>query len=128
MCLKHIRVYEINGPLFFGVADRIADIYVKDYTKCLILRMRSVPAIDTTALIALENLYEKCKKNGITVVFSHVNEQPMNAMKKAGFIEKAGADNFCGHIDEALKESGAVHSPLKLQAVSVWIRLLYLIA
>lgn len=102
---KHIRVYEINGPLFFGVADRIADIYVKDYTKCLILRMRSVPAIDTTALIALEKLYEKCKKNGITVVFSHVNEQPMNAMKKAGFIEKAGADNFCGHIDEALKRA-----------------------
>lgn len=96
------RVYEINGPLFFGASERIAEIHVKDFTKCLILRMRSVPAIDTTALNALENLWQQCKKNGVTVLFSHVNEQPMHAMQKAGFIEKAGAENFLPHLDDAL--------------------------
>lgn len=98
----HVRVYEINGPLFFGAADRIASIHVKDFTKCLILRMRSVPAIDTTALIALETLHEKCQASGITVIFSHVCEQPLNAMKKAGLYDAVGKENFCAHIDEAL--------------------------
>lgn len=99
---RSTRVYEINGPLFFGASERIADIHVKDFTKCLILRMRSVPAIDTTALNALEHLWEACEKNGVTVLFSHVNEQPMNAMKKAGFFEKVGAENFLAHIDDAI--------------------------
>ena len=102
---RSTRVYEINGPLFFGASERIAKIHVKDFTKCLILRMRSVPAIDTTALNALENLWEACKENGVTVLFSHVNEQPLNAMKKAGFVEKAGPENFLSHIDEALQRA-----------------------
>lgn len=106
----HIRVYEINGPLFFGAADRIASIHIKDFTKCLILRMRSVPAIDTTALISLETLYEKCQKNGITLIFSHAAEQPLNAMKKAGFYDKVGAENFCPNIDAALARAQDVVS------------------
>ncbi len=99
---KEIRVYEMNGPLFFGASDRIADITVKDYTKCLILRMRSVSAIDSTAMNSLEALYDKCADNGITVIFSHVNSQPMRAMEKAGFVKKVGRDNFQPHITEAL--------------------------
>jgi SulP family sulfate permease len=100
---KNVRVYEISGPLFFGAADRILDIKVKEYTRCLILRMRGVNAIDATAMHSLETLYEKCKSNGVSLVLSHVNEQPMKAMKKAGFYDKVGADNFCAHIDEALE-------------------------
>ncbi len=99
---KEIRVYEMNGPLFFGAADRIADITVKNYTKCLILRMRSVSAIDSTAMNSLEALYDKCAENGITVIFSRVNSQPMRAMEKAGFVKKVGLDNFQPHITEAL--------------------------
>ena len=49
-----IRVYEITGPLFFGAADAIEHIIVKDFTKCLVIRMRSVPALDTTAMNALK--------------------------------------------------------------------------
>lgn len=105
---RSTRVYEINGPLFFGAAGQIAKIHVKDFTKCLILRMRSVPAIDTTALYALENLWEECRKNGVVVLFSHVNEQPMHAMQKAGFIEKVGAENFLPHIDDALARAGLI--------------------
>ncbi len=105
---KEIRVYEITGPLFFGAADRVAQISVKEFTKCLIVRMRSVPAIDVTAMNALVELYEKCSKNGIKLIFSHVNEQPMRVMEKAGFVEKVGRENFCDHIDSAIIEAQRV--------------------
>ena len=102
MLPKEIRVYEISGPLFFGVADRLANISIKDFTKVLVLRMRSVPAIDATAMNALLGLQERCAKENITLIFAHVNEQPMHTMQKAGFIDLVGAENFFHHIDEAL--------------------------
>ncbi len=105
---KNVRVYEISGPLFFGVADKILDITLKDYTKCLILRMRSVPAIDATAMNYLEDLEEKCYKSGVKLIMSHVNPQPMKIMKKSGFYGKVGRDNFCANIDEALKKASKV--------------------
>lgn len=103
-----VRVYELNGPLFFGVAEMIAHIRVKHFTKCLVLRMQSVPAIDATAMRELENLYERCVKAGVTLVFSHVNEQPMTAMRKAGFVEKIGEEHFFAHIDDALKKASDI--------------------
>lgn len=100
---KEIRVFEITGPLFFGVSDMIAeDINVKDYTKVLVIRMRSVPAIDVTALRALKDLVARAKAKGVTVVFSHVNEQPRRMMEKADFINEVGRDNFAPNIDAAL--------------------------
>ena len=100
-----IRVYEITGPLFFGAADAIEHIVVKDFTTCLILRMRSVPALDSTALNALQNLTKVCESKGITLVFSHVNEQPMKVMVKSGFVDLVGKDNFCPNIRAALELS-----------------------
>lgn len=97
-----ICVYEINGPMFFGAADKIADIVLKHDTKCLVLRMRSVPAVDATALKALEEMHDHCEKRGITVVYSHVNEHPMKTMKKAGLVEKIGEENFRPNINSAL--------------------------
>ena len=102
---KNTLVYEISGPMFFGAADKILQIAPKDGTNCLILRMRSVNAIDATAMHNLEKLYELCKKKKITLVLSHVNEQPMGLMQKAGFDKKIGKSNFCPHIDEALKRA-----------------------
>lgn len=100
---KNVRVYEITGPLFFGAAEKILDIQFKDYTRCLILRMRAVPSIDATAMNALETLCKKCKNNGVELIFSHVNTQPLEAMKKSGIYQTVGADRFCAHIDEALE-------------------------
>lgn len=99
---KNVRVYEITGPLFFGSADKILDIKFKDYTTCLILRMRSVNALDSTAMNSLDALRKRCEKNGVRLIFSHVNEQPMSVMKKSGFFDKVGEENFCNHIDDAL--------------------------
>ncbi len=103
---ENTMVYEINGPLFFGAADKLLRITVRDKKNCLVLRMRSVGTIDATAMHNLELLYEDCKKKGIQMVFSHVNEQPMKVMKKDGFVELVGEENFCAHIDDALKRAG----------------------
>lgn len=99
---KNTFVYEVSGPLFFGAADKILKIGVNDGQKCLVLRMRSVSAIDATAMHNLEQLHRDCEKKGVRLIFSHVNEQPMKVMKKSGFLEKVGKENFCAHIDEAL--------------------------
>ena len=97
-----LAVYELTGPLFFGAADRINQITVGEGTRCLILRMRAVPAADSTAMNSMTALYERCKKNGVTLILSHVNEQPMRAMEKAGFVDLVGRENFCRNIEEAL--------------------------
>lgn len=99
---KHVRVYEISGPLFFGSADKIAEITLKDYTSCLILRMQGVTALDATAMNALDDVYAKCKENGVRLLLSHVNPQPLQVMRKSGFYDAVGGENFCDHIDDAL--------------------------
>lgn len=98
----HIRVYEASGPMFFGAANQIEQIIFKDATKCLILRMRAVPAIDSTAMNSLQALLERCHKKNITLILSHVNEQPLKAMKKSGFYTAVGSENFCNNINDAL--------------------------
>lgn len=95
-------VYEISGPMFFGVADKLLEIVPKKSDRCLILRMRSVGAIDATAMRSLEMLHEECKRKQVQMILSHVNEQPFKIMTKAGFVEKLGAEHFCSHIDDAL--------------------------
>ena len=99
---EHTRVYEITGPLFFGSAEILTQIQVKDYTKYLILRMRSVNAVDITALNELERVLESCQKKGIRLIFSHVNRQAMHAMEKSGFAERVGKENFRPNIGAAL--------------------------
>ena len=99
---KHVRVYEISGPMFFGDAEQIAAIGFKEFTRVLVIRMRGVPAIDATAMHSFEELYNRCKKNNVTLVFSHVNEQPMSTMEKDGFVDLVGRENFRPHIDDAL--------------------------
>ena len=103
-----LAVYELTGPLFFGAADRINQIEVSEVTRCLILRMRAVPAADSTAMNSMTALYERCKKNGVTLILSHVNEQPMRAMEKAGFVDLVGRENFCRNIEEALDHADKV--------------------
>lgn len=99
---KGSLVYEVSGPMFFGAADKLMYIQAKRDIKAIIIRMRSVPAIDVTALNTLKATCEKFNNEGITIIFSHVLEQPKQVMEKAGFLEEIGEDNFCANIDEAL--------------------------
>lgn len=103
-------VYEITGPIFFGVSQKIADAIRRSDKKVLVLRMRSVPAIDATGIHTFETIIKTCKKNGSTLIMSHVNEQPMNVLKKSGMYEEIGEENFCEHIDAALERAKAILS------------------
>lgn len=102
---ENTLVYEVNGPLFFGAADKILAITPGEKTNCIILRMRSVGALDATAMHNFEQFHEKCMKKNIQIIFSHVNEQPMNVIRKSGFYDVIGKDNFCAHIDDALRRA-----------------------
>ena len=108
-----VRVYEITGPMFFGVAGLVSQISVKDFTKVLIIRMRGVPAIDATAMQSLETLVDTCKEKGVTVIFSHVNQQPRDVMDKDGLTAKVGTENFCAHIDAALERAKEIRAEQK---------------
>ncbi|MGN0370581.1 MAG: SulP family inorganic anion transporter [Butyrivibrio sp.] len=101
-------VYEISGPMFFAVTDKFMRLMDDTSEDVLILRMRSVPAIDASALHELFDIVEKCRKNNITLIFSHVNEQPMKMMQKAGFDKEVGLENFCSNIDTALKRAETI--------------------
>lgn len=112
---KHTLVYEINGPMFFGAADKFAKISLDSHVKVLILRMRSVPAMDVNALHSLSKVVKSCKKRNITVLLSHVQEQPLHMMQKAGFDKMIGEKNFCDNIDHALQKAGVLLEGKKAQ-------------
>ena len=99
---REIRVFEISGPLFFAAADQILQIDSHKYTKVVIIRMRAVPAIDASAMKKLRELADRAKKKNITLVFSHVNEQPLHVMEKDNFVEYIGKENFRDNILEAI--------------------------
>ena len=105
---KNTLVYEIIGPMFFAAADKFLDISFEPGVKVLIIRMRGVPAMDVTALRSLKKIHATCKKRGITLLLSHVQEQPYAMMAKAGFVQEIGEDNFCANIDAALKKAGEI--------------------
>ena len=102
---KNTLVYEISGPMFFAAADKFLRINISPETNTVSLRMRSVPALDATALHNMQKFYERCKKNNITLILSHVVEQPYHAMEKSGFVELVGKENFCKNIDAALERA-----------------------
>ena len=102
---KGVHVFEITGPMFFAATEKFGNVLFDKSTKVLIIRMRSVPAIDATGIQAIEKIIARCKKNGTKVIFSHVNEQPMKVMKKAEFIKLVGEEHFCPNISAALKHA-----------------------
>lgn len=99
---KHTLVYEVSGPMFFAVSDKILKITGEADTKCIIIRMRGVNSIDATAMNTLEQLLDKCKKKDITLILSHVNVQPRKLMDNVGFTRKIGKINMCDNIDKSL--------------------------
>lgn len=107
---KGVEVYEINGPFFFGVADRLKDTLrgIEKPPKVFILRMRRVPAIDATGMHALDEFYQKCFRQGTLLLLAGVHAQPMFAMTQYGLIDKIGEDNMFENLDDALNRAGAI--------------------
>lgn len=102
---KHTVVYEIFGSLFFGATNEFLNFTHEEGKSVLILRMRNVPMMDISGLEALEETFEICKKRKMTLILSHVNEQPYHVMEKAGVIEKIGRENICKNIDASLERA-----------------------
>ncbi|HEX4054767.1 MAG TPA: sulfate permease [Tepidisphaeraceae bacterium] len=104
---RGVEVYEINGPFFFGVADRLKDTLksLERPPKVFILRMRRVPAIDATGMHALDEFHDKCRKQGTQLLISGVHAQPVFALTQYGLVDKIGEQNLFGSIDEALNRA-----------------------
>lgn len=109
------KVFEINGPIFFAAADKFMYVIFDTTIDSLCIRMRSVPAIDATGIETLKKIISKCEKNNISVVFSHVNDQPMKAMKKCGIVKRIGKENFCDNIDSAIERIKFIQKNKKLK-------------
>ena len=104
---KGVEVYEINGPFFFGAAEKFKDTLweVSKKPRVLIVRMRNVPAIDSTAMHALRDLVRRTKKDGTVVLLSDVQAQPRLALERSGLLDEIGQEHLCGNIDEALRRA-----------------------
>ena len=102
-----VQVYEITGPFFFGAAetfkDRVGSVGTKP--KVLILRMRHVPAIDSTGLHALRELVHRSRREGTLVILSDVHAQPVVALERSGLYDELGEENIHGNIDDALNRA-----------------------
>jgi SulP family sulfate permease len=107
LAMPEVEIYEITGPFFFGVADRLKAVLdmLSRPPKVFILRMRSVPAIDATGLHALELFYESCRRQHTELVLSGVQSQPHKAMLRSGLADKVGPANVCHGFDEALERA-----------------------
>jgi SulP family sulfate permease len=104
---RGVEVYEINGPFFFGAAEKFKDTLseVSRKPRVLIIRMRNVPAIDSTAMHALRDLVRRTRKDGTVVYFSDVQAQPLLALSESALLWELGEENLFGDIDEALAAS-----------------------
>lgn len=102
-----VEVYEINGPYFFGIANKFEEemIRIGDRPKVRIIRMRKVPFVDSTGIHNLTNLCHMSQREGIIIVLSGVNPRVHETLEKAGFYELLGKDNICSNINEALAKA-----------------------
>lgn len=105
-----VEVYEITGPFFFGAAELFKDRLgrVAGRPKVLILRLRHVPAIDSTGLNMLRDLVHRCRQEGTLVVLSDVHAQPVIALERSGLYEEVKEENVHGNIDDALNRARQV--------------------
>ncbi len=103
----HTEVYEINGPFFFGVAERLRDTLrgLAKPPRVLVLRMRRVSAIDASGMHALEEFHHKCHRQGTILLLSGVHAQPMFALARYGLLDKIGEENLFGNLDDALNRA-----------------------
>jgi SulP family sulfate permease len=99
-----VEVYEINGPFFFGAAEKFKQTLgeVSSRPRVLVIRMRHVPAIDSTAMHALKDLVRRTRKQGTEVLLSDVHSQPLVALGRSGLLDEIGEENLFGNVDEAL--------------------------
>jgi len=108
---RGVQVYEVNGPFFFGVADKLKDVLteIAKPPRVFILRMRHTPAIDATGIHALEQMIKKTKHQGTVLVLCEMQQQPLRAIVRAGLLERLGGRrNLAKTLDVALERAREV--------------------
>ena len=107
-----VKVYEINGPYFFGIGNKFEEMMgdMGGRAKVRIIRMRKVPFIDSTGVHNLQNMCRMCSQMGVKVVLSGVNPQVMKVIEDAGMDDVVGKENICSHINIALKRAEQILS------------------
>jgi sulfate permease, SulP family len=116
-------VYEVNGPFFFGAAERFKDTVarVSKKPRVLIIRMRHVPAIDATAIAALRDVVRRSRKDGTLVLLSDIQGQPLEALSRAAVAEDIGMENVFPDLGAAMaRATEHVGIPSQSLHVSRW--------
>lgn len=113
-----VEVYEINGPYFFGIANRFEEVManMSDRPLVRIIRMRRVPFIDSTGLHNLHNLCQMSRREGTHIVLSGVTENVHRVLEHAGFYDLVGKDHICPHINAAITAAARFVEELKQEA------------
>jgi SulP family sulfate permease len=105
-----VEVYEINGPFFFGAAERFKDTVgdLSSRPRVLIIRMRNVPAIDSTAAHALRHLVGRTRRDGTRIVVAGIQRRPLETLRNIGLADEIGPENIVDDIDTALERAAAL--------------------
>lgn len=107
---SEILLYEISGPLFFGVANTFIDTMneIESNPKIIIFKMKDVPSMDATAFNVLKTMEQKCKEKHILILYSEINEQPMNLMRSAGMVSNIGHGCFFKSTENAVNTANEI--------------------
>jgi SulP family sulfate permease len=106
----YAALYRIHGPFLFGATDKLSKIidHIGTLPPIVIVRLRHVPAMDASGLQALEDLADRLKDSGRTLILCGAREQPANLMRRAEFHQHIGDENICANIREALQRAAAL--------------------
>ncbi len=107
---KGVEVYEINGPYFFGIANKFEELMaaMENHPKVRVIRMRRVPFIDSTGIHNLQNLCEMSHREGTHIVLSGVTPNVYSVLEHNGFCKLLGKDHICPNINVALDRASAI--------------------
>ena len=107
---KGVEVYEIDGPFFFGLANKLDELDVTSHhiLKVRVIRMRKVPFMDSTGLNNLRNLWKRSRREKIRIILSGVSENVLETLSKSGFADEIGRDNIFPHIQLALAKASEI--------------------
>ena len=109
---KGVVVYEINGPLFFGAAERFRNVLgeISENPRALVVRMRNVPAMDSTGIHALRELARRSHRDRTTLILAEVSDQPRTVLMSSGLLDEVGPGNVFDSFDDAMVHASEVAS------------------
>jgi SulP family sulfate permease len=104
-----VEAFQISGPLFFAVANRlddVLDVLLPKSPRTFILRMRLVPLIDASGVAALRQVIERCRRRGTKVIFSGLREQPRSILAQMNVVDDGDQLRFALDFEEAVRIAG----------------------